>query len=199
MHLRAFCATAALIVLPGFGVHAANGQVAAPATVGGRPIGISVGVSDYDLDYGSGRRMQGFVLRGGVGLFRGLGIDANARSIFINTPPQLTRMQQNTFLGGGFYEPATFWHIRPFVRFGAGVGTIEFPSRNPLYTRDSYAVAAPSGGLEIPITRKVYFRGEYEYQFWRQYHGPNDLTPQGGTVGVTYYLRAMRERPHSSY
>jgi hypothetical protein len=68
-----------------------------------------------------------------------------------------------------------------------------------LYTRDSYAVAAPSGGLEIPITRKVYFRGEYEYQFWRQYHGPNDLTPQGGTVGVTYYLRAMRERPHSSY
>jgi hypothetical protein len=135
---------------------------------------------------------------GGVGIFHGIGLDGNARSLFINTPPQLTRMQQNTFLGGVFYESPSVWRLRPFVRFGAGLGTIEFPSRNPFYTRDAYTVLAPSGGLEYPITRKVYFRAEYEYQDWKQYHGPRDLNPQGGTVGVTYYLRGMRERRHFS-
>jgi len=198
MRLRAFCATAALFILAGLGTNKAMAQVAPAATEGGRPIGISVGVSDYDLDYGPGRRMQGVVVRGGVGLFHGLGLDGNARTIFINTPPQLTRMQQNTYLGGVYYESPSVWRLRPFVRFGAGLGTIEFPSRNPFYTRDSYTVLAPSGGLEYPITRKVYFRAEYEYQFWRQYQSKNDLTPQGGTVGVTYYLQGMRGRSHSS-
>jgi outer membrane protein with beta-barrel domain len=196
MRFKAFCTTAALLFVSGIGFDMAKAQVAPAAIGGGRPIGISVGVSDYNLDYGTGRRMQGLVLRGGVGIFHGLGIDGNARTIFMNTPSQLTRMQQNTFLGGVYYESPSFWRVRPFVRFGAGLGTIEFPSRNPAYTRDSYTVFAPSGGLEFPITRKVYLRGEWEYQFWRQYQGPNYLTPQGGTVGVTYYLSGMRSRPH---
>jgi opacity protein-like surface antigen len=196
MRLRAFCATAALFVLPGFGAHEAKAQVAPAAYEGGRPIGIGVGFSDYDLDYGPGRRMQGLVVRGGVGLFHGLGIDGNARSIFMNTPPQLSRMQQSTFLGGVYYESPSIWRLRPFVRFGMGLGVIEFPSGNPAYSRDSYTVLAPSGGLEYPITRKWYVRAEYEYQFWRQYHGPRDLTPQGATLGVTYYLRGMHTRPH---
>jgi hypothetical protein len=196
MRFRALCISAALSLVPGIGSYSAHAQVAPAAYGGGRPIGISVGVSDYNLDYGPDRRMQGLVLRGGVGIFHGIGLDANARTIFMNTPSQLTRMQQNTFLGGVFYESASFWRVRPFVRFGGGLGTIEFPSRNPAYTRDSYTVLAPSGGLEFPITRKVYLRGEWEYQFWKKYHSPRDLTPQGGTVGVTYYLSGMRERRH---
>jgi opacity protein-like surface antigen len=199
MRLRAFCATTALLVLQGFGAHEATAQVAPAAYGGGRPIGIGVGFSDYDLDYGPGRRMQGLVVRGGVGIFHGLGIDGNARSIFINTPSQLTRMQQTTFLGGVYYESPSIWRFTPFVRFGAGLGVIEFPSGNPAYSRDSYTAFAPSGGLEYPITRKWFVRAEYEYQFWHQYHGPYDLTPQGATVGVTYYLRGMRARSHPSY
>jgi opacity protein-like surface antigen len=171
-------------------------QVAPAARVGGRAIGIGAGFSDYDLDYGPGRRMQGLVARASIGIFHGLGIDVNARTIFMDTPPQLTRMQQNTFLAGAFYEAPPIWRVRPFARFAGGLGTIEFPSGNPLYTRDSYTVYAPSAGVEYPIVDKVYVRAEYEYQFWKEYHGGHYLNPKGVTLGVTYYLRGMHVRPH---
>jgi hypothetical protein len=173
-----------------------SAQVAPAAREGGRPIGFSVGVSDYDVDYGPGRRMQGLVARGGIELFHGIGVDGSARTIFMNTPPQLTRMQQNTFLGGVFYEVPYIWRIRPFARFAGGVGTIEFPSRNPDYTRDTYSVFVPQGGIEYPITRRVFARAEYEYQFWSDYHGPHYLNPNGWTVGVSYYLRDRRMPQH---
>lgn len=196
MQLKSILAPAlAAAMLVGFGgsLHA---QVAPSARVGGLPIAVGVGISDYNLDYGPGRRMQGAVVRAGWNLFHGIGIDGNARTIFMNTPTQLTRMQQTTFLGGVYYEAPPIFRIHPFVRMGAGVGLIEFPSRNPLYTRDTFTVLAPSGGIEYPITRKVFARAEYEYQFWRDYLGPNSLTPQGGTIGVTYYFSGMHVRPH---
>ena len=170
-------------------------QVAPSARVGGLPIGIGIGFSSYDIDYGN-LRMEGPVARASLGLFHGIGIDASARSIFMFTPSQLTRMQQTTLLGGVYYEAPLMFHVRPFVRYAGGLGIIEFPSYNPAYTRDSYTVTAPSGGVEIPLREKLYLRAEYEYQFWKQYHGPNDLTPNGFTLGVTYYLSGMRTRAH---
>jgi hypothetical protein len=171
-------------------------QVAPSARVTGIPLAISVGMSDFDLDYGPGRRMQGPVIRAGAEVFHGLGIDLSARALFMNTPSQLTRMEQNTFLGGVYYNAPGIFHIHPFVRFGAGIGNIEFPDRNPKYTRDDFIVYAPSGGFEIPITRKVSFRAEYEYQTWQDYLGKNTLNPQGGTIGVTYYVSGRHLRPH---
>ena len=134
--------------------------------------------------------------RVGVGVFHGLGVDVSARSIFMNTPTQLTRMQQNTFLAGVYYDGIHFGRLRPFVRGAGGLGTIEFPSKNPLYTRDSYTVYAPSGGAEYLLTPKVALRGEYEYEFWKDYQGQHYLNPQGWTAGVTYYLRPRRMHEH---
>ena len=173
---------------------AAVAQVAPAAYKGGRPIGIGVGMSSYDLDYGPDRRMEGPVIRASVGVFHGLGVDVSARTLFMNTPEALTRMQQSTFLAGAFYEGPQMFHVRPFVRAAGGLGVIEFPSRNPKYTRDSYTVYAPSGGIEIPVSRKVALRGEYEYQFWKDFHGPHYLNPQGYTIGVTYYLSGHRTK-----
>lgn len=195
MRIKAFFA--ALVpgaILAAGSVVPAAAQVVAAARVPARPIGVGVGFSSYDLDYGPGRRMEGLSARGSFGLYRGLGIDASARSIFMFTPSSLTRMQQNTFLGGVYYESKPIFHVRPFARMAGGLGTIEFPSRNPAYTRDSYTVFAPSAGIEVPIRNGLYARAEYEYQFWRQYHGPRDLNPQGYTIGFTYYLRGMRQR-----
>ena len=171
-------------------------QVAPAARVGGLPIGFGVGMSGYLLDYGPGRWMEGPVAWASVGVFHGAGVDFSARTIYINLPPELSRMQQSTFLLGGYYEARPFWHIRPFARYAGGIGLIEFPSRNPLYTRDTFTVYAPSGGVEIPIVDRVVVRAEYEYQFWHKYHGPNDLTPQGVTLGVKYYVRGHHLRPH---
>jgi hypothetical protein len=172
----------------------ASAQVAPAAYVAGRPIGIGVGLSSYSLDYGPGRRMEGPVIRGSVGVWRGFGVDVSARSLFMFTPAALTRMQQSTFLAGAYYEGPERFHVRPFARVAGGVGVIEFPSRNPAYTRDSYTVYAPSGGVEVPVGQGLFVRGEYEYQFWKQYQGPRYLNPEGFTIGVTYYLRGMRGR-----
>jgi hypothetical protein len=171
-------------------------QVAPAAKVDGIPLAISIGMSDYNLDYGPGRRMQGPVIRAGSEIFHGIGVDISARAIFMDTPAQLTRMQQNTFLGGVYYDAPAFFRIRPFVRMAAGVGNIEFPSRNPKYTRDDFTVLAPSGGIEYPIVNKVFLRLEYEYQDWQDFQGRGSLNPQGGTVGVTYYVHGRHLRPH---
>jgi len=196
MRLKAGLASfiAALSLL--FAASSLTAQVAPAAHVGGFPIGVGVGMSGYLLDYGPGRWMEGPVAWASVGVFHGAGVDFSARTIYIGLPSGVSRMQQSTFLLGGYYEARPFWHVRPFARYAGGIGLIEFPSRNPLYTRDTFTVYAPSGGLEIPIMDKVVVRAEYEYQFWHKYHGPNDLTPQGITLGVKYYLRGHRVRAH---
>lgn len=174
----------------------ASAQVAPAAKVSGLPISVGVGVSSYNLDYGPGRRMEGVVARAGVGIFHGLGVDLSARTIFMFTPAELTRMQQTTYLAGVYYQAPAIGRLRPFARYAGGIGTIEFPSRNPFYTRDTYTVMAPSGGVEYQLTHKVALRAEYEYQFWQKFLGPHDLTPQGFTVGVTYSLRGRHIRSH---
>lgn len=171
-----------------------NGQVAPAARVGGIPITVGVGFSRYYLDYGPDRYMEGPVAWASVNVFRGIGLDASARTIFIDTPPALTRMQQSTFLGGVNYEAHSFHLVQPFVRFGAGVGVIEFPSHNPLYTRDSYFVMAPSAGVDVHVSQHVALRGQYEYQFWKDYLGPRYLNPQGFTIGVSYSFAQHRVR-----
>lgn len=178
------------------GIPAAQAQVEPTARVGGIPVTFGIGMSDYSLDYGPGRRMQGPVVWAAVDIFHGLGIDASARTIFMNTPPELTRMQQSTFLGGVYYEGPRIWVARPFVRAAAGLGVIEFPSNNPKYTRDSYSVGAPSAGLDFQVSSHVAIRAQYEYQAWKKFHGPHYLDPQGVTVGVSYSLRRRHVRPH---
>jgi len=195
--MRAFLAVGITALFTLLSPLATQAQVGPSAKVEGIPFAFSVGVSDYGLDYGSGRRMQGLAIRGGSEVFHGLGIDISARTLFMNTPSELTRMQQNTFLGGVYYDAPSIFRLRPFVRFGGGIGNIEFPSKNPSYTRDDFTVYAPSGGVEYPIVNKVFFRAEYEYQIWKDYMGNHSLNPQGGTVGVTYYVHGIHVRPHA--
>jgi opacity protein-like surface antigen len=179
------------------GTPASYAQVAPAAKITGLPITVGVGISDYYLDYGPGRRMQGPVAWASVNIFHGLGIDVSARSIFINTPLDLSRMQQSTFLGGVYYEGPRIWIMRPFVRAAAGIGVIEFPSDNPKYTRDSYSVGAPSAGLDFKVSNHVSLRAQYEYQFWKDFQGAQYLEPQGVTLGVSYALRGLHARPHT--
>jgi opacity protein-like surface antigen len=176
--------------------HTASAQVEPAARVGGLPVYFGVGISRYNLDYGPGRYMEGVVGWAGINLFHGLGVDGSARSIFMNTPLSLTRMEQNTFLGGVHYNFRHIGPARPFARMGAGLGSIEFPSNNPLYTRDTYTVLAPSFGADFRVVDHVYIRGEYEYQIWEQFHGNHSLNPQGWTIGAIYSFRNRNPRPH---
>ena len=174
-----------LFTLPAFS------QVAPAVKIGGLPIGIGAGVSDYSIDYGFSRRMIGVSAWGDYNLFHGLGIEAEGTSIFADRPERLARMKQQTIKGGGIYKYHPIFGVRPYVKGVLGIGSIDFPSNNPLYTHDTYTVYAFGAGAEYRAWKTLYVRGDYEYEFWQKFQGPRFLNPNGFTVGATYYLRGI--------
>jgi opacity protein-like surface antigen len=186
--MRSKLVLAALMILSISPVFA---QVAPAVKIGGLPLGIGAGVSDYSIDYGPGRRMLGASVWADYNLFHGLGIAAEGNTIFADKPAAVTRMRQDTAMGGAIYRLHPFFGIRPHVQAVIGIGSIDFPSGNPFYTHDTYTTWAYRGGGEYKVWKTVYARADYEYQFWHQYHGPRDLNPNGFTIGATYYLRGI--------
>ena len=171
----------------------ARAQVQPSVKISGLPLGVGGGISDYSLDYGPGRRMLGFSGWADYELFHGLGIEAEGTAILFDKPSSLQRMKQDTIKGRAIYRARPFWGVRPYVKALIGIGSIDFPSANPLYTHDTYTVEALGGGVEYRVWNTVYVRGDYEYQIWNQYHGPHNLTPNGFTIGATYYFRKVHK------
>ena len=101
------------------------------------------------------------------------------------------RMKQETIKGGAIYKTRPYHNVRFYGKGILGIGSIDFPSTNPLYTHDTYTVYAFGGGAEYKAWKTLYVRGDYEYQMWQKFQGPNFLTPNGFTVGATYYLRGI--------
>lgn len=171
-------------------------QVAPAATVGGLPLVVGVGISDYDLDWGYGRRMVGISVYGDwnldhlPGLLRNLSIAGEGNFIDFARPASIQpRMQQDTVEGGLLYNWRHYHNLVPYAKAMGGVGSVHFPSDNPLYTRDSFNVIAFGGGAEYHAWRQFWVRGDYEYQFWHHLFGQHDLTPQGFTIGASYHFR----------
>jgi len=175
----------ALVSLPGIA------QVAPAVKIGGLPLGIGGGISDFNLDYGRGRRMLGASAWIDYNLFHGLGITAEGTTIFADRPDSLERMRQDTIQGGAVYKYHPIHRFRPFVKGMVGEGSIDFPSKNPRYTHDTYLMYSAEAGGEYRLWNTLFAHGDYEYQFWPQYQGPNTLNPNGFTFGATYYLRGV--------
>jgi hypothetical protein len=171
-------------------------QAVPAARQGGLPLVVGAGFSDYSLDWGEGRRMAGptvwvdwnfWNLSRLPSLLRGFGIEAEGHDINYAHPSSLPTMRQDTGEGGAIYTLRRYRLIHPYAKFLAGIGSIDFPdSTNPAYTHDTRDVLSPGGGVEYHAYRQLWVRGDYEYQFWRHIFGPNDLNPQGFTIGVSY-------------
>jgi opacity protein-like surface antigen len=172
-------------------------QVAPAATSGGSsiPLVVGGGISDFDLDYGQGRRMEGvsawvdWNFNHMPRVLRGIGIEAEGHDINLNRPSSLTRMRQDTGLGGVTYHFVHSGNIDPYIKMLGGIGSIDFPSKNPHYTHDTFEVLAPGGGVEYRVWGQVWVRGDYEYQLWEHTFGPHNLTPQGFTFGASYHFQ----------
>jgi hypothetical protein len=169
-------------------------QVAPAATQGGVPIVVGGGVSDFSIDWGTGKRMEGitawadwFPNRLPTAL-HGLGIEAEGRDIDIGLPSGISRMRQDTGIGGAIYSWNRHRNFRPYAKYLLGIGSIDFPPIGT-YSHDTFLVLAPGGGIEYRAWRHVWIRGDYEYQFWHAVLGPHDLTPNGFTVGASYDFR----------
>ena len=186
--MRSKLVLAALVIFSTLPVFA---QVAPAAKISGFPLGVGVGLTDYSLDYGPGRRMVGVSAWADYNLFHGLGIEAEGTTIFGGKPSVLQRMKQDTIKGGIIYRYHEIFHLRPYAKALGGLGSIDFPSRNPLYTHDTYTVYAFGGGLEYKAWKTLYVRGDYEYEFWQSFQNRHFLNPNGFTIGATYYLRGV--------
>jgi len=167
-------------------------QVAPAVKISGFPLGVGAGISDYFLDYGTGRRMVGVSAWADYTLFHGLGVDVEGTSIFAARPSAISRMKQNTIKLNAIYRYHELFHLRPYVKGGGGLASIDFPSRNPLYTHDTFTVYDFGGGLEYRAWRTLYVRADYEYQTVVHYESSvKNLNPNGFTIGATFYLRGV--------
>ena len=120
--------------------HSLFAQTAPAAKQGGLPLVVGAGFSDFNLDYGDQRRMVGpsawidWNFPRLPGLLSGLGIEAEGHAIDYDRPSNLTKMRQDTGEGGAIYTLRRYRILHPYAKFLAGIGSIDFPSQNPLYT-----------------------------------------------------------------
>jgi hypothetical protein len=99
-------------------------------------------------------------------------------------------LRQYTFAGGvnyaWRYDPA----FHPYAKFLVGLGNVSFGpvSVNGMtgYTHDSRIFYAPAGGVEVRVHKRLWIRGNYEYQFWTDFFNHHTLNPHGFTVGAFY-------------
>jgi Outer membrane protein beta-barrel domain len=180
-----------LLVFAGITAHA---QVHPQATQGGVPIVVGIGGADFALDWGPGTRMEGITVWADVypwGMppkIHGLGVEVEGRDLNFNRPSGIPRMRHDTGLIGPIYSLPHYKNVRPYIKFLAGIGSIDFPPFGT-YTHDTFLVTAPAVGMDFRFYKHLWARTDYQYQFWHQVFGPRDLNPNGVSFGVLYDFR----------
>lgn len=170
----------------------ARSQVTYSAEEGKLPFTVGLGFSNFSDDWGvTNPRQDGITLWADWRLPRlparlnGLGIEFEGRDINFATPSGIPGHRMDTALGGPSFEWRRAGRIRPFVKYLMGIGSIDFPNPST-YQHDTRVVFEPGGGAEVRCWTRFSVRAEYDYQYWHQLFGSNDLTPQGVSVGVVY-------------
>jgi len=174
-------------------------QVSPSATQGGIPFKVGVAYSNYYTDWSgfeSGpTAWLDWTLSRGPAIVNGLGIEAEGRDLNYARTGSEPKLRQDTAEGGPVYHWAHFDRFEPYAKFLMGFGHIAFNDvTDPYYTHDSRTVLAPGGGAEYRITRNIWLRGDYEYQFWLDFFRHHAMTPEGVTVGVSYDFSRMHSR-----
>lgn len=172
----------------------AYSQVVPAAIEGNLPFTVGSGFSNFSIDWGQGRRMNGYTVWGDWRLPRlpqalnGLGIEAEGRDVLWNAPPSLSGHRMTTGSGGAIYQWRRAGRIRPYGKFLIGFGSISFPGNvsSPPYTHDTRTIYEPGGGADVLAWNRFSVRAEYDYQFWPNMFGHGSLTPNGFTVGGVY-------------
>lgn len=197
MHLAGFLASLYCAAIPAFP------QVAPAATQGGLPLVVGAGLSDYNIDWGEGRREDGGTVYADwtivqvPRILQGLGIEAEARDITFDAPASLSFFQYETVGGGAIYHYLRPRNIVPYAKGGEAFGKIKFlPGYAPgTYHSDTRVYFYMGGGADFHAWRHVWVRADYEYQIWKDLFGsPHALTPNGFTIGPEWDFRPPRGR-----
>lgn len=171
----------------------AHAQVTYSAEGGKQPFTIGVGASNFSDDWGiKNPRQVGITMWVDWRLplmppiLDGLGIEFEGRDVNYATPSDIPGHRMDTALGGPIYQFRRLKHIRPYGKYLMGIGSIDFPSPGATYQHDTRTVYEPGGGVDVRFWNRFSVRAEYDYQFWHKIFGPNDLTPNGFTIGAVY-------------
>jgi hypothetical protein len=177
----------------------AGGQVVPSAQTGGGALSFGTGLSSWDPDFGSAR-MLGITVWTDYhpplpASLDGLGLEAQARDVSwhgSSSPPAI--LKQQTIGGGPIYNWNRFRNARPYGKFLAYFGGMDFRIPNSTYTHDTRTVVAPGGGLQFRAYQYLWVRVDYEYQIWQPMILPNHRpTPQGFTIGLAWNTRGVRK------
>jgi hypothetical protein len=168
-------------------------QVLPSAREGGQlPIVTGTGYSNFSMDWGPGHRSSGITAWADIypfpGIVRNLGIELEGRASRWGNP--IPNLREDTAQAGAIYSWSRYPRIRPYAKYLAGIGSIDFPASKgtPNYTHDTYTVTSTGGGADLQIHDHIWIRGEYEYQWWHKYRN-DTLTPSGITVGAHWDFR----------
>jgi opacity protein-like surface antigen len=150
------------------------------------------------IGMGQGRRW-GFTAWADAGMplgpawFRGIGAEAEYRSVYAGDMVPQMGLKEST-VGGGATYTLRHWHsLRPYGKYIFSLGSISFTpiplSAGRFYSQDSRAAQALGAGFELRCTEHISARADYEYQLWGRLLGAPDFTPQGVTLGAMFNLR----------
>jgi len=162
------------------------------------PILVGAGFSNFDLDYGGGRRMNGleawadYYFYHAPSLLRLTGIEVEGRDLNYGHPQGLSIMRQDTLQGG---LVVTLYNRRKFRAYGkglGGIGSINYPSPTGKAHKTNL-VYSLGGGVDYRATRSLWIRGDYESQWWPAiFSRGTALTPSGLSIGVSYNFRSIQ-------
>jgi opacity protein-like surface antigen len=183
---KKFLLFAALLLLPTIG----RSQVVPAGKGGNEQFLVGATFSSFDPDYGW-QRLYGVGAYADYNLSPKLGIEGEVR---FNRFHQLADIHEDSYVIGPKYN----YHRKRYTLYGkalVGLGLFNFPDN---VAHGSYFAVALGGGVDYRLTRRLYVRGEYEYQIWPGFVGPpdpqpiplanrpNGLTPSGFGVGFAY-------------
>ena len=165
----------------------AHAQALATASGPGSYVSVGGGYSAYQADYGQRVRGGGFAFVDVHPTWR-YGLEGEGRYLRMHTAEDVT---QTTYLGGVhvYLRPQAF---RPYVKFLAGVGRLNFPFG---LGTGNYLALAPGAGVDYLIGDRITVRAiDLEYQDWPQFTF-GTLHPYGVSAGISIRLNPLRRFP----
>lgn len=185
-HIKIFGTAIALLTLSGSIL--GHSQTGPAARKGGMSLEAGVGYSNFDVDYTS-TRQEGVEAVADLTLGSRLGVEGEAR--WLNWHGSSSGVDHSaSYLFGPRFTVVHLRRARGFAKLLVGDGSMSF--LQPPGKGNFFAIS-PGGTLDVSLTRGLFARLDYEYQFWPNAPGSvaipgheHGLTPHGLSVGVVY-------------
>jgi Outer membrane protein beta-barrel domain len=173
---------------------AAFGQVAPGAKVGGIPLEVGAGFSDFASDWSG--RLLGYTIwadwtfYNAPGALSGIGIEVLGRQLIIQQNTLDPKLMQATGEGGVIYKWRRIPVFHPYGKLLAGYGGMNFSTPDPNYSHDTRTVVAEGFGADFAFHDHFLVRADFENQGWANFFRHHSLTPHGFTVGIGWDFKS---------